>query len=127
MKSNKLTIRINKPSHVIFLFTITPPNSTKWIPSVVKEETSEKFIKKGTIYKLTDEKGAVSEVTVTDIKEDLFVEWISKDNNYHCRYTFLPMENEITEFEYYEWVDAGNLNEPFTLDILQKLKAVLEN
>lgn len=127
MKSNKLKIQINKPLHEVFLFTITPPNSTKWIPFVIKEETNEWPIKKRTVYKLTNEKGNISEVTVTDIKEDIYVEWISKENNYHCQYTFRSINKDITEFEYYEWVDKGELDEPFTFNTLQKLKLALES
>lgn len=127
MKSNKLKVQINKPIHNVFLFTITPPNSTKWISSVIKEETNEWPIKKGTVYKLTDEKGKISEVIVSGIKEDVYVEWESKDNNYHCRYTFEQINNNVTKLEYFEWIDKGKLTEPFTFNILQKLKLILES
>ncbi len=126
MKSNKLTIQINKPVHEVFIFTITPPNSTKWIPSVVKEETNEWPVRKGTVYKLQNEKGKFSEVIVVVIKENEVVEWISKDQTYHCRYTFRLIDENISELEYYEWVDTGELDEPFTLEILGKLKLLLE-
>lgn len=126
MKSNKLTIQINKPVHEVFIFTITPPNSTKWIPSVVKEETNEWPVRKGTVYKLQNEKGKFSEVIVVVIKENEVVEWISKDQTYHCRYTFRLIDENISELEYYEWVDTGELDEPFTLEILGKLKHLLE-
>ncbi len=71
--------------------------------------------------------GVFSEVTVADIKSDEFVEWISKNRNYHCRYSFNLVNENMTELEYHEWVDDGELKEPFTLETLQTLKSVLEN
>jgi len=127
MKRNKLNIRINKPVHTVFTFTITPPNSTLWTSSLVKEETNEWPIRIGTIYKLQNKNGEDSEVVVTAIKENEYVEWISKDRNYHCRYTFKSIDENDSELEYYEWVDKGDLEEPFTLNILEKLKSVLES
>lgn len=126
MKSNKLTVRINKPIHEVFTFTITPPNSTLWITDVLNEETNEWPVKEGTVYTLQTKEGSFSEVTVTDIKNDVFVEWISEDRNYHCRYSFKPINEDVTELEYSEWVDSGELIDPFTLETLQTLKSVLE-
>jgi hypothetical protein len=127
MRENKLTIQINKPIHEVFKFTITPPNSTLWIPSVVKEETNEWPIRIGTIYKLQNNKSERSEVIVANLKENEFIEWISKDKNYHCRYTFKIIDKDISELEYAEWVDRGQIDEPFTLEVLEKLKLVLED
>jgi hypothetical protein len=126
MKQNKLTIQIKKPIKEVFKFCITPPNSIFWIPSIVSEETSEYPVKVGTIYKLIDKDGSVSEVTVTDLKEDLFVEWVSKDRNYHCRYSFSKIDENTTELEYFEWVDRGSIESSFKIKTLNKLKAVLE-
>ena len=126
MKDNKLIIQVNKPAREVYLFTITPPNSILWIDDVIGEETNEWPVKEGTVYTLQTKEGAFSEVTVTDIKSDEYVEWISKDRNYHCRYTFKSINENITELEYYEWVGDGEIKEPFTLETLQKLKSVLE-
>lgn len=126
MKNNKLTIRINKSVQEVFKFTTTPPNSTRWIKGVVGEKTNEWPVKAGTIYKLKNKAGGYSEVIVTAIQENELVEWISKDENYHCRYTFKPIDKNTTDLEYYEWTDKGNLEEPFTLKTLKKLKSVLE-
>lgn len=126
MKVNKLSVRINKPVHEVYLFTITPPNSIRWIDDVIGEETNEWPVRKGTVYTLQTKESAFSEVTVTDIKSDEFVEWVSKDHNYHCRYLFKFINENMTELEYSEWVDDGELKEPFTLETLQTLKSVLE-
>jgi len=125
MKENKLTIQVHKPVHELFLFTITPPNSTRWIPAIVKEETNEWPVRIGTIYTLATSDGSSSHVTVLDIKEDTLVEWISEDKNYHCRYSFSPIVKDSSKLEYFEWVNSGELIEPFVLETLEKLKSVL--
>lgn len=127
MKENRLIIKINKSVGDLFAFTTTPPNSTLWIPSVIKEETSEWPVGLGTIYRLQDEKGEISEVTITAIKENERVEWVSKDKTYHCRYLFKPLDKNSTEFEYIEWVDKGDIKDPFTIEILEKLKSAIES
>jgi len=127
MKGNRLNIQINKPLSEVFVFTITPPNSTSWIPGIIKEETNEFPIKVGTIYRLQDEKRESAEVIVKNLKENKLVEWISKDQNYHCRYVFKGMGKNVTQFDYFEWVDKGEIEEPFTLQTLGKLKSVLES
>lgn len=126
MKSNKIKIMINKPVGEVFKFTLTPPNSTLWIDGVVEEKTNEWPVRIGTIYKLKNKKGEYSEVTVNSIKENKIIEWIAKGQNYHCRYSFRSLDKNVSELEYSEWVDKGHLEEPFTLEILQKLKEVLE-
>lgn len=127
MKSNKLVISINKPLHEVFSFTITPPNSTKWIPDVIKEETNEWPIQEGTVYTLLTKTGHTFKVNVSEFKNNKLVEWISSDNKFHCRYSYRPIDEKSSELEYYEWVDQGELEEPFTLTVLNKLKSVIEN
>lgn len=127
MKENRLTISINKQLHDVFLFCITPPNSTKWIPDIIHEETSEWPVKVGTIYTLTNNKGEMSRVIISQIVNDEMIEWVSEDGNYHCRYTFKSFEPNITKLQYNEWVDKGEIDGPFSVEILDKLKEVLEN
>ena len=127
MKDNKLIIRINKSVDEIFAFVTTPPNSTCWISSIAKEKTSEWPAKIGTVYRLWDENGNYSEMKVAAIKNNELVEWISEDKNYHCRYILKIVDKNISEFEYYEWVDQGTIDNPFTQDTLEKLKSVVEN
>jgi len=127
MKDNKLKIRINKSVPEVFAFTTTPPNSKYWINSIIDEETNEWPIHVGTVYKLMSENGQQSEVVVASIKKNEIVEWVSRDNVYHCKYNFKAINENTTELKYYEWVDKGIIDNPFTQDTLERLKLVLEN
>ena len=102
MKENTLTIHISKPASVAFTFAITPPNSTLWIPGVVEEKTSEWPVQIGTIYRLKNNKGEWSEVTVEQIKKNRIVEWVTNDRNFHCTYSFTLVSPASCALEYRE-------------------------
>lgn len=126
MKSNKLTIKINKPLETVFAFSRNPKNSPLWIPSFVYEETSEWPVKLGTIYRNKNETGQWNEYTVSAFKENGLFELTSQDGNYHVKYTFRKVGGNVTELKYYEWVDKGELEKPFVMQILEKLKILIE-
>lgn len=125
MQSNRFSIVINKPVTDVFAFTVTPPNSTRWIPGVIGEEASPWPLQIGTVYKLQDRSGGYSEVTVSGLQEMEYIEWTS--GNYHCRYTYKVIDPRTTEMDYYEWVDQGEIIEPFTQATLLKLKQIVES
>ena len=126
MKSNKLVIQINTPAEDVYNFYIDPKNTPLWINSIVSEQTNEWPIKIGTIYKNQNKEGAWTEYKVSRLKQNELFELVTKDGNYHVRYTHRPIDNKASELEYYEWVDNDEIPEPFTQGTLQKLKEVVE-
>lgn len=127
MKNNRLVVKINKPSSEVFAFYIDPKNTPLWVDSIVAEQTNEWPIKVGTVYKNQNKTGEWSEYTVTNLKVGQLFELVSRDRNYHVRYTHRDINLGTSELEYYEWVDEGEIKEPFTQDTSKKLKAVVES
>ena len=126
MRENKLKIKINKPVHEVMAFYMNPANTPLWLETIVKEETSEYPIKAGTVYRNQNKDGVWMEYIVASYKENEIFELISKDKNYHVRYTHKDLGDKSSELEYYEWVDSGELPEPFMMEILEKLKHMVE-
>ncbi|MFH1649929.1 MAG: HD domain-containing protein [Candidatus Woesearchaeota archaeon] len=126
MKENKLTIRIHRPIDEVFEFTTNPNNTHLWIPSIHEEVAEEYPPKVNTKYKNrgTDSGWDFYKV-VTFEKNKAFV-LSDLDENYFVRYTYRGLGANETKMEYFEWVTAGELKNPFTEDILQNLKSVLE-
>lgn len=122
MKENTLTIQINKPVHEVFLWLLDPRNTPLWISSIEKEERNEEPTKLGTIYRNLGKNGKWNEYTITEFEEDKLLTFALADGNYSCRYTFESPLLDQTKLTYFEWVKSGEIEEPFTKEILEKLK-----
>ena len=128
MKSKELRIRINKPDNQVFAFIINPDNTPKWLDSIMAEETSDWPIVVGTIYKNRGwESTDWSEYVVAEFEENELFTLDEKDGPYHVRYTIKSIDDNSSELKHYEWVDEGELDNPFDQAVIEKLKSVLES
>jgi len=126
MKENKLVIQIRRTPKDIIDFCLNPKNTPKWINSIVAEQTNEWPVKVGSTYRNKNKQGIWSEYNVIALDPPIMFEFKSTSSSYHVRYTLRSLDPITTELEYFEWMEEGEIAEPFTMDILQKLKQVLE-
>ena len=126
MKELKLKVIINRSSKEVFDFVLNPNNTPIWIDSIVHEETDKWPVKVGGTYRNQNKEKTWSSYKVIAFQKDKMFEFLKDDNNYHVRYTLTDKSNSSCELEYYEWVKKGDLDDPFTIDILYKLKNILE-
>lgn len=126
MKENKLKIIIHRPIKEVFDFTINPKNTPLWIENL-KEETAKPYPPKiGTIYKNTGDNKKWDSYEVIEFEQNKIFTLRASDGNYHVRYTYRMIDSNKTEMVYYEWVDRGKLDKPFSQKVLNKLKDVME-
>jgi uncharacterized protein YndB with AHSA1/START domain len=126
MKENKIAIIIDKPINEVFGFTTNPKNTHLWIPSI-KEEISEEYPPKiGTIYKNRGDSSEWDVYKVLEFQVNKVFILSDLEENYHVKYSYEKISDNQTEMEYFEWIKNGELEKPFTKDIIQNLKKVME-
>ena len=126
MKQNKLTITLNCSAREAFDFVLDPNNTPKWIHSLVYEEVSESSARLGTVYRNKNQAGNWGTYTITAFDRPKTFTMTAEDGNYHVRYTLISNDDQTCELEYFEWVDRGELPDPFQIKILEELKKALE-
>lgn len=109
------------------MWLLDPKNTPLWISGIVKEDRNENPTKLGTIYRNCGKDGKWNEYRISEFEEDKLFTFALTDGNYQCRYSFQPLLENETNLTYFEWVEKGEIGEPFTKEILKKLKTVLEN
>ncbi len=108
-------------------YDICVQNTPLWIDSINIEKTNEWPIKIGTIYKNQNKKDQWSQYFVTQLKPNELFELVSENGNYHVRYSYKDLNSTSSGVEYLEWVDQGELENPFNQTILIKLKTIIES
>ena len=126
MKENKISIEIDKPIQEVFEFTTNPKNTPLWIDSIVSEQSDQWPIKIDTKYKNVGREGTWTEYLVVQIIVNKLFELKQVNGSYHVRYTYEKISDKRTKLTYFEWVDNGELESPFSIDVLEKLKKVME-
>ena len=126
MKENRIKIIINKPIEEVFEFTTNPKNTHLWFPSIEEEVAEEYPPKINTIYKNRGKDFKWNSYKVIQFKKNEIFTLKDLDGNYSVRYTYKKLDENKTEMEYFEWVENGELENPFTEEILGKLKELME-
>ena len=126
MRENKVTITINRPVEEVFEFTTNPKNTHLWIPSIQEEVADEFPPKIGTQYKNRGENSDWDFYKVAGYKPFKIFTLSDLDGNYHVRYTYKKLNDNQTEMEYFEWMESGELKNPFTQNILDNLRSIME-
>ena len=126
MKENKIVVEVNRPVSKVFEFTINPRNTHLWINSLVQEETNEYPIRVGTEYKNLNKQGKWTEYKVVQFEENKVFHMKQKNSSYNVRYIYEPISDNRTKLTYFEWVGEGELEQPFSLTFLEKLKRLIE-
>lgn len=127
MRQNKLKITIKRKLRDVFRFTTDPANTHVWIPTIVEEIAGNYPPEVGTVYKNRGAETDWDEYSVSALEPDHIFELTSSDGKYHVRYTYNQIKPGTTEMEYFEWMDEGELANPYSQSVLENLKSILEN
>lgn len=128
MNKNKLTIIIKKSIGEVFDFTINPNNTHKWVNGIAEEKTDGCSIGIGTVYRNRGKNDKEwTKYEVVRFKKNKLFTLRKNDFNYYVEYTYRLIGKTTTELTYTEWVNEGNLEDPFNQSTLKKLKFIIES
>jgi uncharacterized protein YndB with AHSA1/START domain len=127
MTKKTLTVTINKPIEVVFEASINPSNTPLWIDTMAEEQTSEWPVKLGTKYKNRGHAGDWTDYTVSKLKLNQLFELSQDAGDYRVEYIYTAIAKDVTDLQYTEWVESGELQNPLTMETLNKLKNLIES
>lgn len=124
MKTNIITVSINKPIEEVFKFTTNPKNTHLWINFIDEEITDEFPPKVWTIYRNRRwESRNTSTVTIYEKN----VAFKLENKSFSVEYNYNNTGNSTTELIYIESIKQWKLSQPFTQEVLEKLKVLIES
>ncbi len=126
MNKNKISIIINKPIEDVFEFTTNPNNTPLWITHLKKEIAEPYPPVIGTVYKNTTDGDNWDVYEVIEFEEGTLFTLKDTISPYKVRYTYKSLDQDKTNLEYFEWMEQGELSNPFKVDVLEKLKNIMD-
>ena len=126
MNKKTLTVVINKPIAEVFEASINPANTPLWIDTMAEEQTSDWPVKLGTKYKNRGHSGGWTDYEVTKFKLNELFELTQSSGEYRVEYIYTPKGETVTELQYTEWVEVGELENPLSMETLNTLKSLIE-
>jgi hypothetical protein len=127
MRTNTLTITIEKPISEVFEFTLNPINTPKWIETILKEKTDTENVQVGTKYSNTNDGISWTEYVCSLFEKDKSFGLDEIGGLYRVKYDYTPISIGATQLLYTEWMsDESEISKPLEIKALEKLKSVIE-
>ena len=124
MQQNTLKIIINKPIEEVFEFATNPKNTPLWVDFIDEEIVDEFPPKVGSVYR--NRRGdSWNESKVTEYESNRIFKL--ENDTFSVEYICKKINDNTTKLTYIESVKKGELTKPFTIEILEKLKSLIES
>lgn len=127
MRTNTLSIIIKTSAQQLFEFTLNPNNTPLWIDGIIQEEIDTENPQLGTHYKNQSREGGWNEYEVVEFMQNKTFTFKQVNGNYFVKYDFEKIVGTETKMTYTEWVSEGELDNPFSMQPLEKLKSIIES
>lgn len=124
MNQNTIKVIVNKPIEFVFTTTINPKYTHLWI-DFIDEEITDKFPPElWTIYRNRRwNHWNISTVTIYEKNKTFKLE----NDTFSVQYNYKMITKDSTELTYIETIKHWELTNPFTVEILNKLKELIES